>query len=111
MLNVYHAYRSPEAQENCKDWCRDHFLSFEALQLVDKARKELQRTMEYEEIEFISTPFEDRSYYMNIRRALLAGFFVQVARKRVGYALTYMTVKDNQSVLLHPSTCLDQGSE
>lgn len=111
MLNAYHAYRSPDAQENPKDWCRDHFLSFEALQLADKARKELQRTMEYEEIELISTPFEDKSYYANIQRALLAGFFMQVAKMKEGYAHTYMTVKDNQSVLLHPGTLLDQGSE
>lgn len=111
MLNVYHAYRSHDAQENPKDWCRDHFLSFEALQLADKARKELQRTMEYEQIDLLSTPFEDKSYYKNIQRALLAGFFMQVAKRKVGYAHTYMTVKDNQSVLLHPGTLLDQGSE
>lgn len=111
MLNAYHAYRSPDAQENPEDWCRDHFLSFEALQLADKARKELQRTMEYEEIDLVSTSFEDKSYYKNIQRALLAGFFMQVAKRQVGYAHTYMTVKDNQSVLLHPGTLLDQGSE
>lgn len=111
MLNAYHAYRSPDAQKNPEDWCRDYFLSFEALQLADKARKELQRTMEYEEIDLVSTSFEDKSYYKNIQRALLAGFFMQVAKRQVGYAHTYMTVKDNQSVLLHPGTLLDQGSE
>lgn len=110
MLMAYHAYRSPDAQDNLKEWCRDHYLSFEALQLADKARKELQRIMEYEEMEIISTPFEDKSYFKNIQRALLAGFFMQVAMRQEGYAYTYMTV-DNQSVLLHPGTLLDQGSE
>lgn len=104
MLNAYHTYQSPEAQENLKDWCRDHFLSFEALQLADKARKDLQQTMEYERIELMSTPIEAKAYYKNIQRALLAGFFMQVARRQVGYAYTYMIVKDNQSILLHPST-------
>jgi pre-mRNA-splicing factor ATP-dependent RNA helicase DHX15/PRP43 len=26
----------------------------------------------------VSTPFEDRNYYTNIRKALVAGFFMQV---------------------------------
>lgn len=111
MLNAYHASSSPKARENLKDWCHDHFLSFEALQLADKARKELLRIMEQEGIELITTPFEDKKYYKNIQRALLAGFFMQVAKKQVGHAHAYVTVKDNQSVLLHPSVLLDQGSE
>lgn len=56
MLNAYHAYCSPEAQENLKHWCRDNFLDFKALQLADKARKELQRLMKNEQIDLISTP-------------------------------------------------------
>jgi hypothetical protein len=31
-------------------------------------------------VKLISTPFEDRSYYTNIRKALVAGFFMQVSR-------------------------------
>lgn len=111
MLNAYHAYCSPEVQENPKNWCRDHFLDFEALQLANKARKELQRIMKNEQIELISTPFEDKAYYTNIRRALTTGFFMQVAKKEVGKANAYMIVKDNQSVLIHPSTSLDRESE
>ena len=71
---------------------------------------QLKRIMEREEIELMSTPFEDKSYYTNIRRALVAGFFMQVAKKE-GNSKTYVTVKDNQSVLLHPSTVLQQESE
>lgn len=111
ILNAYHAYCSPEAQANLIHWCRDHFLDFEALQLADKARKELQRIMKNEQIELTSTPFEDKAYYTNIRRALVTGFFMQVAKKEVGQANAYTTVKDNQSVLIHPSTSLDKGSE
>jgi hypothetical protein len=32
-------------------------------------------------VKLISTPFEDRSYYTNIRKALVAGFFMQVSRQ------------------------------
>ncbi|KAL8827740.1 MAG: hypothetical protein Q9191_003007, partial [Dirinaria sp. TL-2023a] len=110
MLNVYHAFKGPEAQANPKQWCHDHFLSLRALQSADNVREQLKRIMETNEVELVSTPFEDKSYYSNIRRALVAGFFMQVA-KREGNSKTYVTVKDNQSVLLHPSTVLQQESD
>ncbi|KAK3114016.1 DEAH-box ATP-dependent RNA helicase prp43 [Teratosphaeriaceae sp. CCFEE 6253] len=110
MLNVYHAFRGPAAQENPKQWCHDHFLSYRALQQADNVRLQLKRIMEREEVELVSTSFEDKKYYENIRRALVAGFFMQVA-KRDSSGKNYVTIKDNQSVLLHPSTVLGQDSE
>lgn len=110
MLNVYHAFKSPAAQENPKQWCHDHFLSYRSLQQADNVRLQLKRIMEREEVELLSTPFEDKKYYENIRRALVSGFFMQVAKKDSS-GKTYVTVKDNQSVLLHPSTVLGQDSE
>lgn len=110
MLNVYHAFKSPAAQDNPKQWCHDHFLSYRALQQADNVRLQLKRIMEREEVELVSTSFEDKKYYENIRRALVAGFFMQVAKKDTS-GKTYVTVKDNQSVLLHPSTVLGQDSE
>jgi pre-mRNA-splicing factor ATP-dependent RNA helicase DHX15/PRP43 len=108
MLNVYHAFKSPSAQENLKQWCHDHFLSFRSLQQADNVRLQLKRIMERSEVELISTDFQDKKYYENIRRALVAGFFMQVAKKD---NKTYVTVKDEQNVLLHPSTVLGQDSE
>ena len=110
MLNVYHAFKGPEAQGNPKQWCHDRFLSLRALQSADNVRLQLRRIMETNELELMSTPFEDKKYYENIRRALVSGFFMQVA-KREGTGKTYITVKDNQNVLLHPSTVLGQDSE
>lgn len=110
MLNVYHAFKSPEAQANPKQWCHDHFLSLRALQSADNVRTQLKRIMELEDMDFLSTPFEDKKYYTNIRRALVAGFFMQVAKKE-GSSKTYKTVKDDQSVILHPSTVIQQDSE
>ncbi|KAF2842357.1 putative pre-mRNA splicing factor RNA helicase [Patellaria atrata CBS 101060] len=110
MLNVYHAFKGPQAQENPKQWCHDHFLSYRALTQADNIRMQLSRIMEREEIEFMSTPFEDKKYYENIRRALVSGFFMQVA-KRDGTGKSYITMKENQNVLLHPSTVLTQDSD
>ena len=110
MLNVYHAFKGPEAQNNPKQWCHDHFVSLRALQSADNVRMQLKRIMETHEIELVSAPFEDKNYYTNIRRALVAGFFMQVAMKE-GSSKTYVTVKDNQNVLLHPSTVLQSESD
>src|ERR1700761_8982970 len=110
LLNAYHAFKGPDAQANPRQWCHDHFLSLRALQSADNVRLQLKRIMEREELELMSTPFEDKKYYENIRRALVSGFFMQVAKKEAN-GKTYSTVKDNQSVLLHPSTVLGQESE
>ncbi|KAJ4380451.1 DEAH-box ATP-dependent RNA helicase prp43 [Didymella sp. IMI 355093] len=110
MLNVYHAFKGEEAQANPKQWCHDHFLSYRALQQADNVRLQLKRIMERSELELMSTPFENKKYYENIQRALVAGFFMQVA-KRDGNGKQYTTVKDEQTVLLHPSTVLAEDSE
>ena len=103
-------FRSAEAQGDPKRWCHEHFLSLRALQSADNVRQQLKRIMEKSEIELMSTDFNDKNYYTNIRRALVAGFFMQVAKKE-GTGKIYKTVKDNQSVLLHPSTVLAVDSE
>jgi pre-mRNA-splicing factor ATP-dependent RNA helicase DHX15/PRP43 len=111
LLNVYHAFKGPEAQANPKQWCHDHFLSLRSLQSADDVRLQLLRIMEREEIELVSTSFEDKKYYENIRRALVAGFFMQAAKKDSTGKSIYTTVKDNQNVLLHPSTVLSYDAE
>lgn len=112
LLNAYHAFKGPEAQANPRQWCHDHFLSLRSLQSADNVRLQLQRIMEREEIELVSTPFEDKKYYENIRRALVAGFFMQVAKKESQGKNLYRTVKDNnEPVLLHPSTVLGYEAE
>ncbi|ESZ94725.1 putative pre-mRNA splicing factor RNA helicase (Prp43) [Sclerotinia borealis F-4128] len=110
MLNVYHAFKGESAQADPKGWCHEHFLSLRALQSADNVRQQLKRIMEKSDLELVSTDFNDKSYYTNIRRALVAGFFMQVAKKEAT-GKTYMTVKDDQSVLLHPSTVLKQDAE
>lgn len=110
MLNVYHAFKGSQVQASPKQWCHEHFLSLRSLQSADNVRSQLKRIMETHEVELVSTPFEDKKYYENIRRALVSGFFMQVAKKESS-GKTYTTVKDNQSVLLHPSTVLGQDSD
>lgn len=112
MLNVYHAFKGEEAQANPKQWCHDHFLSLRALQSADNVRKQLKMIMEREELDLVSTPFDNKKYYENIRRALVAGFFMQVAmRETTGKTYVTVDLENEQKVLLHPSTVLGQESE
>lgn len=112
MLNVYHAFKGAEGRgEDVKQWCHQHYLSHRHLKSADNVRTQLRRIMETHEVELISTDFNDKNYYSNIRRALVAGFFMQVA-KREGNGKIYRTMKDNnQAVMLHPSTVLQTDYE
>ncbi|KAH7159682.1 P-loop containing nucleoside triphosphate hydrolase protein [Dactylonectria estremocensis] len=107
LLNAYHAFKGQATNDPnaVKQWCHEHFLSFRHLSSADNVRAQLKRIMDTNGLDLMSTPFEDKNYYNNIRRALLAGFFMQVAMKESSGKL-YRTVKDDQAVLIHPSTVL-----
>ena len=51
-----------------------------------------------------SLTLSDPAYYTNIRKCILEGMFMQVARFiKQNF---YMTVKDSQYVIIHPSSVL-----
>ncbi|KAH9520360.1 Pre-mRNA-splicing factor ATP-dependent RNA helicase dhx15 [Bulinus truncatus] len=102
LLNVYHAFK-----QNHEDpqWCYDNFVNYRSLKSADNVRQQLARIMDRFNLRRSSTEFTSRDYYINIRKALVSGFFMQVAHlERTGH---YLTVKDSQVVQLHPSTVLD----
>jgi pre-mRNA-splicing factor ATP-dependent RNA helicase DHX15/PRP43 len=106
LLTAYNAYiesgRSP-------DFCYDNFLSSRALKQADNVRKQLERVCHRAKVQLSSAPASSPSYWANIRKALCAGYFMQIAHlQRAG---GYLTVKDNQPVSLHPSTGLDHKPE
>lgn len=100
-------------------------------------RQQLSRIMDRFNLKRTSTDFSSKDYYINIRKALVQGFFMQVLNlfrnklshdlhhatqnrilKLIGFPSKfqvahlertghYLTIKDNQVVQLHPSTCLD----
>lgn len=106
LLNAYHAYK---ASGDSQQWCWDNFVQYRSMKSADDVRKQLANLMDKYELRRVSTDFSSPSYYINIRKALLAGLFMQVGHlERSG---TYLTVKDNQVVSLHPSTCLDRKPE
>jgi pre-mRNA-splicing factor ATP-dependent RNA helicase DHX15/PRP43 len=66
--------------------------------------------MERFDLDLISTDFNDKKYYTQIRQVIAASFFMQCAH-REGEKNSYMTLKDNQVVSLHPSCGLDTNPE
>ena len=98
LLNVYHAYKQNGEDKN---WAYENFLSHRSLVSAANVRKQLTRIMERVQLPFVSTPFQSKDYYTNLRKSITAGFFMQVAHlERTGH---YLTVKDNQVVSLHPT--------
>ena len=94
LLNVFHAYK--ENNEDPK-WCFSNYLNARSLKSADNVRNQLARTMQRNGLPLVSTPFEDKDYYTNIRFAITSGYFMQVAHlEKTG---SYLTVKDNQVFL------------
>ena len=92
-----------------QQWCWDNFIQFRSMKSADDVRIQLARLMDQYKLRRVSTDFKSRDYYINIRKSLTAGFFMQVAHlERSG---NYLTIKDNQPVLLHPSAGLDRKPE
>jgi len=106
MLNVYHAFK--QSMED-PQWCYENFVNYRSLKSADNVRQQLSRIMDRFSLKRTSTEFTSKDYYVNIRKALISGHFMQVAHlERTGH---YLTIKDNQVVQLHPSTCLGHKPE
>lgn len=59
-------------------WCQDYFLCFAALQTADAIRAELTDILKRLELPISEPAFGTKTNTFNVKRALLAGFFMQV---------------------------------
>jgi len=112
LLNVFHAYKQQiQDGHDPSRFCAENFISIRAMRHAEIARDHLKRIMESIGLQMISTDFQDKEYYPNIRRCLVSGFFMQIAclesEKRGAYSL----LREGQEVLLHPSTSLGHRPE
>ncbi|GMI17832.1 hypothetical protein TrLO_g14158 [Triparma laevis f. longispina] len=98
LLNAYNAY----LHEGTSQWCWDNFINERSMSSADNVRKQLVRIMKKLDLPLNSNDSKSPSYYTAVRQALTSAMFMQVAYlQRAG---TYLTIKDNQNVMLHPST-------
>lgn len=92
LLNVYHAFKQSKLsltlyfcqaltiQLGMEDpqWCYDNFVNYRSLKSADNVRQQLSRIMDRFNLKRTSTDFTSKDYYINIRKALVNGFFMQV---------------------------------
>jgi len=112
LLNVFHAYK-----QHCQDgidpakFCGDNYINLQSMRQAENIREHLKRLMDQMNYQMVSTDFQDKEYYPNIRRCLVSGFFMRIAHLEREKSGTYLTVKESQEVTLHPSTCLKHKPE
>lgn len=59
-------------------WCQDNFLDYSSLKTAEAIRSELTDTLNRIELPISEPSFGTKTNTHNIKRALLAGFFMQV---------------------------------
>ena len=74
---------SPPSDREDNQWCYDNFVSARSLKSADNVREQLSRIMDRFNLRRSSTEFTSKDYYLNIRKALVSGFFMQVGRSDV----------------------------
>ena len=105
LLNAYAAYEAVPMEDR-KKWCWDNFVNERSMQSASNVRHQLLGIMRKLDVPLVTSDSKgDGSFgYTDIRKALTAGMFMQVAhRQRSG---DYLTVKDNQIVYIHPSSVI-----
>ena len=87
----------PHVDLHDRNWAWDNYVSARSLAQADNVRAQLLRVMERRGIGHVTKSYSHQLRYrdhMNIRKALVRGFFMQVAHKEGEKG--YLTVKDNQ---------------
>uniref|UniRef100_A0AC35TFQ7 RNA helicase n=1 Tax=Rhabditophanes sp. KR3021 TaxID=114890 RepID=A0AC35TFQ7_9BILA len=106
LLQTYRAYKNNG--EN-GDWCWQNYLNIRSLKQADDIKKQLQRTMEKQGLFTPSLEYHHPEYYRNIKKAVISGFFMQVAYLET--SKNYTVLKDNQIVTIHPSSVISSKPE
>ncbi|XP_034093837.1 putative pre-mRNA-splicing factor ATP-dependent RNA helicase DHX32 [Gymnodraco acuticeps] len=103
LINIYKAFKQSQQNPCCNEekWCQDSFLSHAALLAADALCSELTDTLKRIELPTSLPAFGSRSNTFSIKRALLAGFFMQVARDVDGSG-NYLILTHKHVAQLHP---------
>jgi pre-mRNA-splicing factor ATP-dependent RNA helicase DHX16 len=99
LLNVWNQWSEANFSTN---WCFQNFIQHRSISRARDVREQLVNLMERVEIEIVSD-----TNSVNIRKAITAGYFYHTARLSKGGH--YKTVKQSNTVLIHPSSALHEG--
>src|SRR6266576_3014008 len=110
LLNVFDEYQNSTYRSNIfsplltkilsdlrdRNWAWNNYVSTRSLAEAANVRSQILRIMECLEINLVTKSYQDQTrHYMDIRKALVCGYFTQVAHKN-GQGSSYLTIKDNQ---------------
>lgn len=94
LLNVYDAYVQ-EKEEDRQEWCDEHFINNRNLSNAIRVRNQLEGILKRLNIDITKgNHFDDPFYFVNIRKCICSGFFMQVAIKEKSGS--YRMIKDNE---------------
>ncbi|XP_066295564.1 pre-mRNA-splicing factor ATP-dependent RNA helicase DHX16-like [Branchiostoma lanceolatum] len=99
LMNVYNEWQETEFSTQ---WCYENFIQWRALRRARDVRDQLAGLIERVEIEPTSSPDDT----VAIRKSITSGFFYHTAR--LSKSGQYKTVKHQQTVMIHPNSCLFQ---
>ncbi len=97
-LTLLNLYRQWEEANFSTEWCYENFVQIRSMRRAQDVREQIDMMMERVEVDKFHT--EDD---VLIRKAITSGYFYHTAKlDKSGYK----TIKTNQSVAIHPSSCL-----
>ncbi|XP_067101181.1 putative pre-mRNA-splicing factor ATP-dependent RNA helicase DHX32 [Osmerus mordax] len=103
LINIYNAFKQSQREPyfGVGRWCKDYFLNHAALQTADATRSELTDILRRIELPISEPCFGTKTNTCNIKRALLAGFFMQIARDVDGSG-NYFMLTHKHMAQVHP---------
>ncbi|XP_030630739.1 DEAD/H (Asp-Glu-Ala-Asp/His) box polypeptide 32a [Chanos chanos] len=103
LINIYNAFKRSQKEPyfSLERWCQDYFLCCAALQTADAIRSELSDILRRIELPISEPAFGTKTNTLNIKRALLAGFFMQIARDVDGSG-NYFMLTNKHVAQIHP---------
>lgn len=106
-LSALLLFNAFEASGHCKYWAQENFLNDRNLKQAISVYKQLSSIMIRLELDMTSDPNEDIMFANHIRKAILSGYFTQVAMSMPSKS-EFATLKDNAKCILFPTTCLNR---
>ncbi|XP_020500393.3 DEAD/H (Asp-Glu-Ala-Asp/His) box polypeptide 32a [Labrus bergylta] len=103
LINIYNAFKQCQREQylSAKKWCLGYFLDHSALKTAESIRSELTDTLNRIELPISEPSFGTKTNTHNIKRALLAGFFMQIARDVDGSG-NYFILTHKHMAQVHP---------
>ncbi|KAM9837916.1 DEAD/H (Asp-Glu-Ala-Asp/His) box polypeptide 32a [Aulostomus maculatus] len=103
LINIYNAFKRSQREPyvSAERWCQDYLLDHSALKTAEAIRSELIDTLRRIELPISEPSFGTKTNMYNLKRALLAGFFMQIARDVDGSG-NYFILTHKHMAQVHP---------